>query len=150
MIHHPIILGSKVVLLLVLAIVLVILHGILPPEQFKIALKISVGVFALAVVAIWTIFFMMLNDPNSKLSKSIVLTSASQEDAEAKQRQHEKMTSLVGTEGVAESNLRPSGIGRFEGDLVDVVSDRLFITKGEKIKVIGIEGKRLTVQQLEA
>ena len=35
MIHHPIILGSKVVLLLIIVIVLVILHGILPPEQFK-------------------------------------------------------------------------------------------------------------------
>ena len=147
MIHHPIILGSKVILLLIIVIVLVILHGVLPPEQFKVAVKIGIGVFVLAVFAIWTVFFMMLNNPNSKLSKIIVLTAASKEDADEKARENAKLISLIGTEGIAETNLRPSGIGRFGDDLIDVISDRTFITKDEKITVITVEGKKVKVKK---
>ena len=149
MIHHPIILGTKVALLLVITIILVILHGILPPEQFKIAVEIGAAAFVLSVFMIWTAFFMMLKNPNSRLSKSIVLTTAFEENPQEKIREKEKMDSLIGTEGIAESNLRPSGIGRFKDNLVDVVSDRLFVTKGEKIKVIGVEGKKLKVCKSE-
>ena len=148
MIHHPIILGSKVILLLIIVIVLVILHGVLPPDQFKIAVKIGIGVFVLSVVAIWTAFFMMLNNPNSRLSKSIVLTAAFKENAEDKARENAKLTSLIGVEGIAETNLRPSGIGRFGDDLIDVISDRTFITKDEKISVIAVEGKKVKVKKV--
>lgn len=148
MIHHPIILGSKVVLLLIIIVVLVILHGILPPEQFKIAVKIGIGVFILSVFAICTAFFLMLNNPNSKLSKSLVLTAASKENAEEKARENAKLAALIGTEGVAETNLRPSGIGCFDGDLIDVISDRTFITKGERITVVAVEGKKVKVKRV--
>ena len=149
MIHHPVILCSKVVLLLILAIVLVILHGILPPEQFKIALKVAIGVFVVGIFAIWIGFFMMLKNPNSRLSKSIVLTAASQND-QAKAKEQEKLASMVGTVGIAETNLRPSGIGRFSHDRIDVVSDRMFIAKDEKITVVGVEGKKVKVQKCES
>ena len=148
MIHHPIILGSKLVLLLLLVITLAILHGFLPPDQFKIAVKIGIAVFILAIIAIWTGFFMLLSNPNSKLSKSMVLTAESKEDAGDKAKQTERLTALIGTEGIAESNLRPSGIGRFNEELIDVVSDRLFITKGEKIAVTGVDGKKLKVKKI--
>ena len=148
MIHHPIILGSKVVLLLIIIVVLVILHGILPPEQFKVAVKIGIGVFILSVIAIWIAFFLMLNNPNSKLSKSLVLTDASKENAEEKARENEKLAALIGTEGIAETNLRPSGIGRFNGDLIDVISDRTFIAKDEIISVIAVEGKKVKVKKV--
>jgi hypothetical protein len=42
MIHHP---------------VLIVLHGVLPAEQFRVAVYVSVGVFAVAVVGIWVVFF---------------------------------------------------------------------------------------------
>jgi membrane-bound serine protease (ClpP class) len=148
MIHHPIILGSKVVLLLILAIILVILHAILPPEQFQVALKIAIGVFVVGIFAIWIVFFMMLNNPNSKLSKSIVLTATSKENDEEKAKENEKLASLIGTVGTAETNLRPSGVGCFNGDMIDVVSDRMFIEKGEQITVVGAEGKKIKVKKL--
>lgn len=149
MIHHPIVLGTKVVLLLILTIVLVILHGILPPEQFKVALRIGIGVFILSVFAIWAVFFIMLSNPNSRLSKSVVLSAASQENEQTKAEEHAKLASLIGTAGIAETNLRPSGIGCFNGDRIDVISDRMFITKGETITVIGVEGKKVKVRKSE-
>lgn len=149
MIHHPIILGTKVVLLLIIIVVLVVLRGILPPEQFKIAVKIAIGVFVIGIFGIWAVFFTMLNNPNSRLSKSVVLTAASKEDDETKAKENEKLASLIGTEGIAETNLRPSGIGYFNGDRIDVVSDRMFIAKDEKIAVISIEGKKVKVKKIE-
>ena len=149
MIHHPIILGTKVIVLLIIAIVLVILHGILPPEQFRIALKVGIAVFIAAVLAIWIVFFMLLNNPNSKLSQSMVLTAASKENEETAAKESQKLTSLIGTVGVAETNLRPSGIGRFNGDRIDVVSDRMFIEKDETITIVSVEGKKVKVQKIE-
>jgi len=147
MIHHPIVLGTKVILLLILTIVLVILHGVLPPEQFKVALVIGIAAFAAAVCAIWVVFFMMLSNPNSRLSKSVVLSAASRENEQTKAEEHAKLASLIGTAGIAETNLRPSGIGSFNGAMIDVVSDRMFITKGETITVIGVEGKKVKVRK---
>ena len=148
MIHHPIILGTKAAVLLVIVIVLVILHGVLPPEQFQIALKVGIAVFVAAVLAIWIAFFMLLNNPNSKLSRSMVLTAASKESEKTATK--EQLASLIGTEGIAETNLRPSGIGLFNGDRVDVISDRMFVTKGEPITVVGVEGTKVKVKKLEA
>ena len=62
MIHHPVVLCSKVVVLLVLAIVLIVLHGVLGPEEFRVAVYVSVGVFAVAVVGIWVRKFESLCD----------------------------------------------------------------------------------------
>ena len=55
--------------------------------------------------------------------------------------------SLLGTEGVAESNLRPAGKGRFGEQLVDVVTEGDFILKGDRIKIIAVEGSRVLVNK---
>ena len=149
MIHHPIVLGAKAILLLIIIVILVILHGILTPEQFRIAVKIGIAVFVAAVFIIWTVFFMMLNNPNSRLHKHMVLTTASDQTAEEKKKEHAELAALIGVEGVAETNLRPSGIGRFGGELIDVVSDRTFIEKDQRIVVIAVEGKKVKVKKLE-
>jgi membrane-bound serine protease (ClpP class) len=53
--------------------------------------------------------------------------------------------SLLGATGVAETVLRPAGKGRFGEQLVDVVTDGDFITKGERIKIVAVEGSRVVV-----
>ena len=147
MIHHPIVLGTKVVVLLILIIVLVILHGVLPPEQFKVAVVISIGVFAVVVLALWIGFFMMLKNPNSRLSKQMVLGQTPREGTSEEQK---RLTSLLGSEGTAETNLRPSGIGRFDQDFVDVLSERGFIAKGARIIVVSVAGKVVKVREVES
>lgn len=51
----------------------------------------------------------------------------------------------VGARGRTRSALRPAGSAEFEGRLVDVVSDGSFIEEGAAVRVIAVEGTRVTV-----
>jgi membrane-bound serine protease (ClpP class) len=52
---------------------------------------------------------------------------------------------LPGAPGIAETVLRPAGKGRFGDQLVDVVTEGDFISKGERIKIVAVEGSRVVV-----
>ncbi|MEJ2666858.1 MAG: NfeD family protein [Deinococcales bacterium] len=54
---------------------------------------------------------------------------------------------LAGREGVALSDLRPAGVARFDEERVDVVSEGDFIPAGSTIRVLRVEGMRVTVRQ---
>lgn len=53
---------------------------------------------------------------------------------------------LLGRTGWAATALRPSGIGEFGGERVDVVSDGEFVERGEAIEVVAVEGRRVVVR----
>jgi len=55
----------------------------------------------------------------------------------------------VGDMGIAITILRPAGQGRFENAVVDVVTQGDYIKKGQKIKVIEIQGNRVVVKRIE-
>jgi membrane-bound serine protease (ClpP class) len=55
--------------------------------------------------------------------------------------------SLLGTTGVAETNLRPSGQGRFGEQLVDVVTEGDLIERGTRIKIMQVQGARVVVEK---
>ena len=52
----------------------------------------------------------------------------------------------LGKQGLAVSDLRPSGIARFDGERVDVVSDGTFIQAGQPLEVVRIDGNRVVVR----
>jgi membrane-bound serine protease (ClpP class) len=54
---------------------------------------------------------------------------------------------LVGREGVALTDLRPAGRGKIDGKRWDVVSDGGYISKGDPICVVRVEGARIVVSQ---
>jgi len=57
--------------------------------------------------------------------------------------------SLVGREGVALTQLRPSGMARF-GDLkVDVVSEGPVIERDARVKVVEVQGNRIVVREVQ-
>lgn len=56
---------------------------------------------------------------------------------------------IIGLEGEALTALRPSGKGRFDGEQIDIVSEGGFIDKGQKIKVIKVEGVRVVVKEIQ-
>ena len=58
--------------------------------------------------------------------------------------------SLVGRPGVAESDLRPSGIADIDGERVDVVTSGEYISAGERIEVVRDEGYRRVVRRTPA
>lgn len=57
---------------------------------------------------------------------------------------------LAGRSGVAVSDLRPAGVARFDDERVDVVSEGDFIAAGSVIRVLHVEGMRVTVRADEA
>nr|MBA3414949.1 hypothetical protein [Chloroflexia bacterium] len=58
------------------------------------------------------------------------------------------MPSLTGRDGIALSDLRPSGIADIDGERIDVVSDGGYIPAGDRIAVFRDEGYRRVVRRV--
>ena len=56
--------------------------------------------------------------------------------------------SFKGKEGIADTNLHPSGWIKLEEERIFVVSEGDFIEKGEKITVLSVDGNRVVVRKL--
>jgi len=54
---------------------------------------------------------------------------------------------LVGTQGVATTQLTPAGKARFDDQLIDVIADGEVIDRGCQITVVDVRGNRIVVQQ---
>ena len=56
--------------------------------------------------------------------------------------------SLENKEGVADTDLHPSGWVRIEDSRIFVVSEGEFINKGSKVTVLTVDGNRVVVREL--
>ena len=149
MIHHPLVLGAKLILLFVFLVVLLVLYHVLPPEQFHIAVWVAGITFVLAVVGLWVFAFKVLSNPNSKLGKWMFLPPPEQaEDGDAAPR--DPSSSMVGNRGVAVSALRPAGTAMFGQQRVSVVTDGEFIEKNSAVEVVSAQGSRIVVRAAPA
>jgi len=54
---------------------------------------------------------------------------------------------LKGKQGIAITDLRPSGTADFEGKDYDVISEGRYIVKGAKLKVVKVQGSKIIVKQ---
>ena len=61
---------------------------------------------------------------------------------------HQGLAGLLGSIGVAETSLHPSGKAKFGDHWLDVVSDGGFIVQGAKIKVCLVEGSKIVVSEV--
>jgi len=80
--------------------------------------------------------------PRSPLAKYLVAGGFSTDDNRGVDRRDD---SLLGKEGVVEAKLRPAGVARIDGRRVDVVSRGEWIDAGTRVRVIGLEGNRVVV-----
>lgn len=55
---------------------------------------------------------------------------------------------LLGKRGIVVTELRPSGSALIADKLVDVISEGAFLTKGEKIIVVAVNGNRVLVRKV--
>jgi membrane-bound serine protease (ClpP class) len=56
---------------------------------------------------------------------------------------------LVGRRGVAVTDLRPAGVGRFDGERIDIVAEEGWLTAGTPIEIVRAEGYRHVVRSAE-
>ena len=54
---------------------------------------------------------------------------------------------LLGKKGIAETDLRPTGVGNFEGVNFDVISEGRYISKGADLEIIKVNGSKLMVKE---
>ena len=57
------------------------------------------------------------------------------------------LSNFLNKSGVALSTLRPSGVALIEGKRLDVTAESMFIERDKKVKVIKVEGNRVTVKE---
>jgi len=146
MLHHPLILGPKLVFLAILIVVLVILHRYLTPGQFNIAVIIAVAAFVCFTIGLWIVALKMLGNPESRVAKGMVLTHEARVE-DGFRASTDEFSSLLGGCGVTVSALRPSGIAMFNDRRVPVVTEGGFISSGSPVEVVAVEGSRVIVRK---
>ena len=145
MVHHPVILVPKLVVLAILVILLVILHGTLSAEQFRVALIACTVGFVIFVAVLWTVGYKLLSNPESRLSKAITLSAeARAEDGYV--ASSDEFATLMGFTGKATSALRPSGTALISGKRIAVITSGEFIAAGAVIEVTEARGSRVVVK----
>jgi membrane-bound serine protease (ClpP class) len=85
--------------------------------------------------------------PKSTLFRKMELAAATN-TAEGYTASLGEAKALLGTTGVAETNLRPSGKGRFGDRLVDVVTEGDMVERGKPITIVEVEGSRVVVKRV--
>jgi len=101
-----------------------------------VAVIVLVGV----VMLLWIKIF-----PRTSLGKRMTVSS----DLHDSKATEDGLTELINKTGEAISDLRPSGFASIEGRRTDVVTEGQMISKGERVKVIEVEGNRVVVAKLE-
>lgn len=81
------------------------------------------------------------------LGRSPLALKASLGKSEGVVSYDEKLGDLFGKEGVALTNLRPSGTVRIDNRRIDVVTRGDYIEKGEAVVVVRVEGSRVIVRK---
>lgn len=61
----------------------------------------------------------------------------------------DELKCLIGKEGVTITPLRPSGAAAIDGKRIDVLTDGVFIARNVRIKIVGIEGVKVFVKEVQ-
>lgn len=105
---------------------------------------LQVGAIALITLAVG-LFLFFRYIPRVRVARPFVLTSAVEAVAPPKS----ELDVLLGAIGTALSDLHPAGIAQFGDRWVDVVTSGDYIERGQKIRVIMVEGPRVVVRKIE-
>lgn len=85
--------------------------------------------------------------PKSSAFSRLILSN--EEKADQGFVSYPSIKELIGIEGIALTTLRPAGSAEFNGQKYDVVADWEYIPKGNKVKVIRVEGIKVVVKELK-
>ncbi len=154
------------VLLILVGVILLAVEALVIPG-FGVAGVIGIGVLAFAVFRIFQESWVYVLGygavfggialavglwflPSSRFAARLRLHTRigrSASDGTAEPGRYRERADLIGNLGVALTDLRPAGTARFGDDRVDVVTQGDFIPHGSTIKVLHVEGNRVTVRE---
>ena len=111
-------------------------------DSFQEGIIISLVILALLGVMVTVILRLM---SSGKLRSPIVLKEE-QTKTEGYLSSND-LNYLLGKKGMAATDLRPSGIGDFDGVTFDVISEGTYITKGTPLVIFKVQGSKLVVKE---
>uniref|UniRef100_UPI00406CB53D NfeD family protein n=1 Tax=Peribacillus sp. FSL E2-0159 TaxID=2975289 RepID=UPI00406CB53D len=111
------------------------------PVHMTISLLIAVTVSILVFILLVKVFGKQM-----KFFKKMILTDATK--TEQGYVSNPNRLDLLGVEGKALTDLRPSGTALVKEERVDVVTEGSFISKGSSIIIIKVEGSRVVVREI--
>ena len=106
---------------------------------------IGVWTAIILIPIVWVLVYKLL--PKTKLGRILELRNAMK--AISGVPDQESLDALEGQQGIVLSPLRPVGMCEFESKKVVCVSDTGYIEKDTTIKVIHVEGNKVTVRTIE-
>ena len=116
------------------------------PTWNEVARASGVMIAAAMIVAV-TLGVLLRHLPNSGRLRGILLRTAT--DKSLGYVAEPARDDLIGAEGVAVTDLRPSGTVQVGGERLDVVSETGYVAKGASVRLIRAEGYRHVVEPVE-
>ena len=120
----------------------------------------TMGIIA-PILTVVVLYFGLTYIPRTALGRGLVLYSPADEGVQVPPTisetaalspkggtDEEESRRLIGTEGVAQSDLRPAGMVAIAGQRVDVVTEGGMIDAGARVKVVAVEGNRVVVRRV--
>jgi membrane-bound ClpP family serine protease len=107
----------------------------------------GVGIAIIMIPSVLVIAYKIF--PKTRFGKSVTLTPPERERGDAIPDTAE-LKELLGAEGLVLTPLRPVGMCDFSGQRVECVAESGYVNKGNKVKVIHVQGTQLTVREIEA
>jgi membrane-bound serine protease (ClpP class) len=156
--------GMEAVILLVLGIILIILEFFVPGGIVGILgvlavigsllmagynpmhMALSLGIAFIVALVAAVILFRRIG-LNKGVFRNIILRDKL--DTEQGYNSFEDRKELVGKKGIAITPLRPSGIGEFDKERIDIVTEGSFINSGKPIIIVKVEGVRVIVREID-
>ena len=122
------------------------LLGSLPSAQdFSRAGSVLITTLVLLLVTGWAL---LRHLPRSKRMFQSGIFLGTRTDRAIGYESAERRSDLIGAEGVAVTDLRPSGVGIFHDERVDIVSQSEWIEEGTPVRVVSAEGYRQVVRPI--
>lgn len=111
------------------------------PVHMTISLLIAITVSILVFILLVKVFGKQM-----KFFRKMILTDATK--TEQGYVSNPNRVDLLGVEGKAMTDLRPSGTALIKDERVDVVTEGSFISKGSSIMIVKVEGSRVVVREI--
>jgi membrane-bound ClpP family serine protease len=107
-----------------------------------LALVVLLPAFAAFAFRIW---------PQTPMGRRVIGTPSDEEvDAKrlAELRERERLTAMVGKEGLVLTALRPVGLVEIDGARMDALSETMYVRAGAKVKVTYADGSQIKVREI--
>ncbi|MBP2078153.1 membrane-bound serine protease (ClpP class) [Oceanobacillus polygoni] len=155
--------GMEAVVLLVLGIILIIAEFFVPGGILGLLgvgaiigslfmsgydlghMSMSIGIAFLVTLIVAVILFRRIGMDKGVFRHIILRDSTATEQGYVSSVNR---LELIGMEGITLTPLRPSGIGEFDGERIDIVSEGSFIDRNKSVKVVRVEGVRVVVREV--